>query len=443
MTGTDPLFIEPPKARAKARAETPAKKAPSKRARRGAGEGGLYQDARGYWTAAVQLPDGPGGKRRRKVIRRRIKEDALTELRKAMADLEKTGDLATVSPTVEQWMGKWLKIKRKSLKPNSWDSLRTPVDNYIVPAIGNRRLDKLHADDVRAVHDLITETKKLSSTTALVAHNVLSEALEDAIREGRVSRNACDLVDAPRRAVSKRKGLTLDQARTLLLSTKDPVLALHWSIALMAGLRQSERLGLTRDQIDLDTGIITVSWQLQALTWRHGCTDDVLPKGSVYPCGRKQGRSCTDRHFDIPQHHEVIQVEEALWLTRPKTDSGYREVPMPAPLHEMMRRYLETHTPGMHGLILTRGGQAGRPLPHYLDHAAWHESLAAAGLPRIEHHNTRHATNSLLHLLKVPKDTRIAILGHASESSNTRYTHVAQPEMVQAMDRLGNLLTQG
>jgi len=47
----------------------------------------------------------------------------------------------------------------------------------------------------------------------------------------------------------------------------------RWSVALALGLRQGEALGLRWRHIDLDTGTLTIRWQLQRLAWRHGCID--------------------------------------------------------------------------------------------------------------------------------------------------------------------------
>ncbi len=43
---------------------------------RGKGEGSIYKQADGLWAAAITLPPGPGGKQRRKVVRRKSKADA-------------------------------------------------------------------------------------------------------------------------------------------------------------------------------------------------------------------------------------------------------------------------------------------------------------------------------------------------------------------------------
>lgn len=422
--------------------------------RREAGTGSVYQRADGRWIAAVPLPDGPGGKRRRKVLTHKTEEGVKEKLRKVTRELAKTGDLPTSSPTVAQWVATWLKAKKKTLKPGSWVDYERKMRLYVVPAIGKIRLERLTADHIQRVHDYITESKGLSSTTALVTHRILAKCLTDAARRGRVAQNVATQLDAPRKAISKRGALTAEDAATLLrASAGDPVAAVHWSLALLAGLRPGERLGLTRGQVDLDTGIITVSWQLQRLRWEHGCTEQPGPvqrdrvgaavssaKGKAWPCGKKLGGHCPNRWVDIPADQEATRIDGGLWLTRPKSKAGWREVPMAPMLHAVMRRHLETAAPGMHGLILHRGDS--RPIDPSDDGKAWHRWLDIAGLAQVEPYTARHTCATLLHKLGVSDLVRQAILGHSDATVTAGYTHVSNSEMVSAVGLLDDLLAQ-
>lgn len=401
----------------------------SKTARRDAGSGGLYQDSRGLWTAVVELPERDG-KRRRKVIRSKDKTVAAKKLKALRAELDRAGDLPTSSPTLETWMGSWLqRIAAPRLKPNTLTTYRGQVDRYIVPAIGKVRLDKLTPAHVRRLHDFILDGGR-SSTTALQAHRILSKALTDAMREGKVTRNVATLLDAPRKAVANRGALTADQARTLLLSVaQDPHAAASWSVALLAGLRQGERLGLTRDAIDLDARIITVSWQLQRLRWQHGCS----PK-----CGRKRGADCPHRHITIPPGQEANQVHGALWLTRPKSRAGWRQVPIAPQLRDILSLYLDAFTPGDAGLVFTRPDR--HPIDPSDDAQAWDRALKSAGLPDVPLHSARHTTATLLHSLGVSERVRVAILGHSSATVTAGYTHLTDGEAAEGMARLGDLV---
>ena len=404
--------------------------------RRQKSAGGLYQRASdGMWCATVELPSTEPGKRRRKVIVRAKKDDALRALREARKDYEKAGDLPTASPTVAQWCDLWWKRHGMTrLKVGGTrDSYKSRIEQYIKPAIGRVRLDKLSPEHVYRLHDYITGTKGLSLTTAAGTHAVLSSILADAVIEGRATRNVAQLARKPKPAHHKAEFLDNSQARDLLMSLRDsPEEAAWWSTAILTGMRQEERLGITREFIDFDSGTITVAWQLKRLTYEHGCG---ARKDGAWPCGRKRGGNCTHRHLGIPADQEVRQIDGALHLIRPKTKAGWRVVPMVGLLRDILEQYLDGRDPGMEGLIFARPD--GRPIEQPDDTAAWRAALDRAGLPAVDGHSARHTCNTVLTELGVPVDVRRQILGHASNAINEAvYTHTSDTRVAEAMQAL-------
>lgn len=398
---------------------------------RGKGEGSIFEDKeRGLWTAVIELPPDPmTGKRRRKTIRRKDKGDLLEERSRIMLDLDRIGDLPTSSPTLAVWIETWLtRIVAPHLKPKTATGYRSYMQQYVVPSIGRYRLDKLTADHVRRVHETILE-QGLSSTTALQAHRILSKCLADAVREGKVPRNVATLVRPPRKAVTQQEVLTLEQAKVLLQHVASRPDGARWAVTLLTGMRIGEQLGITRDALDLDRGVITVAWALSRITYRHGCPPDAL-------CGRPRGGNCPQRIEPIPAGMEGRQISGGLWLLRPKSRAGWREVPMPDALVEILRRHVAATEPD--DLIFTRPG--GGPID---PSKAWHEWVALldeCGLPRVKLHSARHMAATLLYAMGVPEQTRMAILGHSSATVTAGYTHLSDEQTRDAMQRFGTML---
>lgn len=407
--------------------------------RRGHGMGSIFQrESDGMWVGRVELPPGPDGKRRRKQVARARRAEVVTALRDLRRDLDRTGDLPTSSPTLAVWLTTWLdRIAAPRLKPRTTATYRSYIEHYITPSIGRTRLDKLTPGHVARMHAYITE-QGLSSTTALQAHRILSRALVDAMREGRVTRNVADAdhIDAPRRAVTTRRALTATDAQAILGLVATPGRErefIRWSLALLAGLRQGEALGLTRDCIDLDAGLLRIEWQLQRLPWSHGCG----PRTDTgWPCQRERAGSCSARHVTIPAGQEAERVHGGLWLLRPKSRRGWREVPIVGAFRDGLARYMAQAEPGPAGLLLH---DAGRPLDPSRDSAAWHALLVEAGIDRAPLHSARHTTATLLYELGVPEGTRMAILGHSSATTTAGYTHVTDAIARDAMERLGRV----
>lgn len=412
--------------------------------RRDKGTGGISQRASdGMWVASVTLPSH-GGKRRRKVVARKNYEDAVKALRQLRRDLDKAGDLPTSSPTLATWLDTWMtRVAAKRLKPRTLATYSGYIDRIIVPSIGRTRLDKLTTTHVHTMHEY-AEKAGLSSTSTRQAHAILRVALRDAMREGKATRNVADSdhIAAPERAVTARPALTAAQATTLLRSVASlPDEAVNWSLALLAGLRQGERLGITRDEIDMGDpeareGTLTVAWQLQRLRWAHGCGP--ASKG-VWPCGLSRAGACPQRKMPIPPGQEAREIDGGLWLTRPKSRAGWREVPVTGLLYDVLERHLARVAPGKEGLILHRGD--GRPIDPRDDAAAWDAALKRAELPDVPLHSARHTTATLLLELDVPEQTRIQIMGHSSATTTRGYTHIADPLMRDALGRLSALVT--
>jgi integrase len=408
--------------------------------RRAKSTGGLYQRASdGMWCASIELPSPDPTKRRRKVIVRAKKADAVAELRKARQQLERTGDLPTSSTTVAQWCDLWwARYGMTRLKVSTRSTYRSKIEHYIKPSIGKVPLDRLSLDHIYRMHAYVIATKGISPASALAAHRVLSVIISDAEKEGRVGRNVVKLADKPRVGRAAKAYLDNAQARDLLLSVKDDLpRAARWAVALLTGMRQGERLGLTIDMLDFDGRALTKAWQLRRIPFDHGCGERL--EDGRWPCGRKRGGNCPQRRLDVPADQEVVNVDGGLYLTRPKSAASWATIPMVELLHDILEAYVEKYPPGMHGLIFTRPD--GRPIDPADDAAEWHESLAAAGLPDVDGHSARHTCNTILTELGVPVDVRQRVLGHASKAVNEAvYTHTSDVRVADAMRQLSAAL---
>lgn len=395
----------------------------------------------GTWTGSVDLPGGDGVReRKRKTIYAQTQAGAIKKLREARKAID-AGNLSTASTTVEEWLTRWLKDVcpgKPRMKPKTLANYRSYVHGYLVPAIGNVRMDRLGVRHVRAVHHYVLD-KGLSSTTAGHAHRILGTALADAMLEGLVQRNVVTLVKAPANDKSGRGALTLEQFVAFYRQVDGDRLASRWHAGFFLGIRQGEALGTRWDHLDLDGGVVDVAWQLQRIPYKHGCGER---KGEKWPCGRRGADRCPERALDVQRGFEYEQLDGNLCLQRPKTDGSTRLVPLPEPLVVSLRErralYLaerDAYTVD-HGLVWTRPD--GRPIDGSADRAAWHDHLKAAGIPDADQHSMRHTTSTLLLALKVPEHVRMSILGHSEAATNRRYTHVDLSLQRQAMALLGN-----
>lgn len=369
---------------------------------RGKGEGALFKDGKGYWTVRVELPRLADGKRRQKVIRRKDKKLAMAELATVKRDLDKHGDLPTSNLTVERWLRRWIdEIAPLDIRPKSYASYKSLTETWLIPILGRHKIDSLTPDHIRrmfatiestpraqklrGVKDLPAGTPMVGVDTSRKAHAVLSSALAAAKLEGKATRNVCEMVKTPSKAKVVQAALTADQAWKLLAHIATRADGALWATYLLTGARRGEILGLEVDRV---TDVLDLSWQLLR-----------IPDIST-----------------APNDYEYRHLQGTLYLTRPKTKSGARVVPLVEPLRSILALHMQGVT---EGLVFTRNGRPWDP-----DSATkeWAKLLAEAGLPdNVVLHGARHTAVDLLDAAGVEWDTIKDIVGHSTRQMSQAY----------------------
>ncbi|MBM4707961.1 tyrosine-type recombinase/integrase [Rhodococcus hoagii] len=407
------------------------------------GDGGLSWSVRDQrWIGSIELPPDPAtGKRRRRRVADKTRAGALAKLQQARTEIAKGVAKSTDRRTVEGWLLYWLDhIKKPNLAQQSVGNYRNSIKTWIIPNIGHVKLTKLTMQHVRDMNKANLAKANKKGRSAQLAHSILNAALNDAKREGLITENVASLVKRPKSNPKSRGALTKDQAMQLLQSCidrEDPMTT-RFAAALMIGARQGELIGLQWDRVDLERGLIDLSWQLQTLRKVHGCGD--ADKAGDYPCGRQRPAWCPKGEFDLDSDYEYHQLHRSLCLTRPKTYTSRRMVPMPPSLWETLKAHkvMTQDRPNPHGMVWT--DHNGNPINPRRDWGAWSAALKAAGLEHVALHAARHTTASLL--LEAGVDIHIIqqILGHSVVLTTKGYAHVEQELARQSMLTLGGLL---
>jgi integrase len=381
---------------------------------RGKGEGSVFKDSRGLWNGSIELPP-LNGERRRKIIRRKDKKELLSELAKAKAELERRGDLPTKNMTAEQWFTYWVEqVAAKEVRPNTLDGYRRSVHNHIIPAIGNVKLDKITATHIRRVHDGIL-AKGLSSTTALLAHRIMTVSFKIAVREGRIGRNPAELTAAPRKARPALQALDLPDALKLLESAShDLQRGALWATAVLSGARRGELLGLEADRV---TDVLDLSWQLVRLK-----------------------KTDVDGKPDVPADYEYRHIKGGLYLTRPKSSKSWRIIPLFGPLKLILEKYMAAMPENEWGLLFTNNGNPISPDQASRD---WRTDLAAYGITKDARlHDARHSTVDLLYEAGLPEDIIQDIVGHSTRATTRGYRSPQNRKRLNAaMEQFAALFT--
>jgi integrase len=157
------------------------------------------------------------------------------------------------------------RVARQTYRTYEW-ALRT----YVLPTLGERRLDTIGRGDIRRfVDELYRKGVLRKSTLRLVVQvlrGLLSYAVEEELIVANPARHPGKLVRMPKRAI--RPALAGDAQRRFLLSVHQ--LAPHMYVLFLflcrTGCRLGEAIGMTWDAIDLHERIALIRQQ----TWPNG-----------------------------------------------------------------------------------------------------------------------------------------------------------------------------
>lgn len=373
-------------------------------ARRGHGEGAIYQRGDGRWVTAVNL-GWEGGKRKRKVVYGKTRKEVAEKLKSLLRDQQRNTLVSDEKQTVQKYLEWWLaEVASTSVRPTTAESYTDKIRLHVIPEIGRVRLARLTAAQVQ---DLLTRKLRsgLSPRSVAYIHAILRRALGQAEKWGLVSRNVVALVDPPRVQRPEARSMTPEEARAFLNAAKVDRLHALFAVALAIGLRRGEVLGLHWRDIDLDKGTLRVRTSLVRLG------------GTMVLSEPKSARS--RRTIPLPsssltalREHRLRQVEERLAAGNLWQESG-----LVFTTH--VGTFIEPRTVGRAFERICERARIGR----------WHL------------HELRHTCASLLLAQNIHPRVVMEVLGHSgiTLTMNT-YSHVLPALQQDAASRMEDLL---
>jgi integrase len=344
--------------------------------RRSKGEGTLYFNQKiDRWVAQITLPNGQRKSKSSKV-QKEARNWLIDQRYKLLEGLYVTNDKINLSSFLDSYLND---VAKHSLRPRSYAKYFAINKNHIKPDIGNFKLTALRPDHVQALYSRKLDAG-VSEHTVRYIHAVLHKALNQALRWGLVTRNVTDLVDKPRPRRTTITTWSVLEVKQFLVAALNHRWYPIYSLAINTGMRQGEILGLHRDDIDLERGLLRV-------------------------------------------RHQVSSIPgQGLVITEPKSDKARRPVTLPPSTFDILKAHLERINEGP-GLVFTTS--TGRPIsPRNLLHH-FKKVIRQAGLPVIRFHDLRHTHATLLLAAGVHPKIVQERLGHSQISLTLdTYSHV-------------------
>jgi integrase len=370
------------------------------RARRGRGEGSIYQRTDGTWCATYSAGYAASGKRIRKTIFGVTKDAVAKKLSKVQATrMDGTfvePNRMRLSVLLERWVED---AARPSIRQTTYYSYKGIIKNHIDPRIGGTTLAILNPVHIQRLYADM-ERDGVGPRVRQLTHAVLRRALKLALRWGLIARNPCDAIDPPRVPKRQISPLTTEQVQKFLETAKSDRFYALYVVAIGTGMRLGEIFGLQWPDVGLKGRAINVRSTLIEINGKLSLAEPKTPKSR--------------RRVDLPQF-----VVDALTKHRAQSvREGFAKVPWV--------------------FCNSTGGPLRRTHFHVNQ---FKPLLATADLPTIRFHDLRHTSATLLLAAGVHPKVVQERLGHSQIGITLdTYSHVVPTMQLEAAGKLDAIM---
>lgn len=403
------------------------------------GEGSVFKRIRYNkirWYAELVIGWENGKKRVLRSPAFEKKEQASAWLAERLAERNKNTlvepSRVTVGSHVESWLEHTASLE---VGPSTLRLYRNVYKWYIEPALGKVPLQQLTPQQIQTLcHNLVSgkgRDKPVSPRTVQLMLTVLRRSLRQAVQWNLIPRNPVGSVTAPK--IEKRQMTVLDEdqfARFIEAAKKERLHAL-FILAVTTGLRQGELLALRWDDVDLQTGTITVRRTRKIVLDENGKDKAVVGK--------------------------------------PKTESAVRTIPLASVALESLKRWKREQFEELQELGLLRPfdnlvftSRANTPLhPRNIRDDGFRRICEAIGMterrprqkrakdgsitrsvPLLRFHDLRHTAFTFMLSQGVKPEVVQKIAGHSDITTTLRiYRHVFEEEKKEAAQVVDDFLT--
>lgn len=310
-------------------------------------------------------------------------------------------------PTFREIAEDWENHHREEIGIRTWKNYQSHYED-ILSRHGKKKISDVTAVDV-INHLTAAKSKGYSATVVNTIRSLYRMIFDHAIANDLAFYNPVASVKLPKGLKrGKRTAPTDAQIRTIFNSVHKPF-GLFALLLLCTGLRKSEALALTWDDIDFDKMEISVT---KSLEHRSGGTPA---------------------------------------FKSPKTAAGVRTVPIVDVLGGYLEKakFLSKSPYVFPSYDSNRAGKGGKLMGDRAYDGAWQRYCEAAGLidedgkPAITAHNLRHGTATLMFELGVDELTAQRILGHSRiEITREIYTQLREAQNKKSVEKFNTGLSK-
>ncbi|MFG1820376.1 tyrosine-type recombinase/integrase [Kribbella sp. NPDC049174] len=360
------------------------------------------------WSYVIRVIDPETGLSKPKWVGGFATEDDAKEARDEARRSARRGEYVDRNAvTLAEYLGDWLDAHALEVKPRTLAGYRYLVRQYVVPRIGNLRLQAIRPTTLSGLYrDLLAGGGRngtaLSRRTVDYVHAVLRKALNDAVRsEQLLSSNPAERAKRPRREHRGPVDIwTADELRRFLDLMSEHRLFAFYRLAAYSGARRGELLNLRWPDVD---------WKAPALRIRGsvGMVDGARVEGTTKG-GRERVVSLDAGTVDVLRAHRRRQLEDLRIAGESWVDTG----------HVFTTGFGQPIYPDTVSQLMAKTIRA-------YNEPTDDEGAPEVPLPHARLHDLRHVHATLLLVAGVPVHVVADRLGHADPSITLRvYAHV-------------------
>jgi len=308
---------------------------------------------------------------------------------------------------LEEFLLNWLdEVHQHQIAHSTYRRYRSLAVHHINPILGHQELRKLNS---QLITNLLLNMRSCGQSvrSQQQARALLAVALSEAENRNLISINPVRKVKNPQGVGKVLTPLKFEEVKRLLKTYQGTFLSARLHVSLICGLRQGEALGLTWQDIDFESGTLTVSNQIQ----------------------RINGIATFTRLKTFRSYRTLVLTEETLESLRSHK--------------KLIAKWQTSCADKWISLDLVFPSNDGSARSPHIDYNEWQKALKLCGIAPHRLHDARHTAATLMYSQGIGIETISRILGHSSSAITSRiYVHAALEPIQNAAISLNKLLSR-
>ena len=371
--------------------------------RRKQGTGTIRQRKDGRWEGRAVIGYDEIGLPKTKSVLAKTKRECQEKLK---ALLETVGGPKAERIRPDMAFGEWLDFwyqnwSKPKLRPTTQACYEGKIYRHIIPELGKIPLNQLTQKDLQQFYTKLKKSGRLirtqqfgeglSDTMVRGCHATCRSALEKAVQEGLLRTNPAIGCKLPPKRGREMQVLGREELQRFLIQAQAEGYYELFLLDLCTGLRRGELMALQWEDLDFDTGVLTVNKQ-------------------------------------------VYEVNGKLQLSVPKTKASIRKLLLPPGVVEVLREYRSRVDSRW---LFPSPVKEDTPISPGVARKRLQIILQRSGCKRIRFHDLRHTFATLALENGMDVKTLSAMLGHVSATTTLDiYTHITEDMQAEAAAKI-------